>query len=103
LRRAGQFILDKGSQNDSDEMRGDATPARRSLAAFSEKGAGHVECEDAYERYKHWCAKAGHHPLAHVGFGREVSRAFRGGERKEVSVGESRPGCYCGLQPKAGE
>jgi phage/plasmid-associated DNA primase len=100
LRKEGRFNLDPEIQADIDDMRGDVNPAKRFLLEFYEAGPGHTECAVIYDRYRDWCKAEGHFPQANIGFGREVSRAFRGAKRDKVTIGNCRPWCYCGVQKK---
>src|SRR5262249_13014227 len=99
LRQQGRFVVPAVCQQAVDKLRLDTNPARRFLQEHYRAGDGEVLKADLYEAYRVWCADNGHHPLAEVGFGREVFRAFPRVRSEQRSLGGKRPYFYLGLVP----
>jgi P4 family phage/plasmid primase-like protien len=98
LRQAGQFVVSKDCQAEVDRLRVDANPARRFLEENYQAGPGEIAKADLYGRYAEWCKQRGHHPLAEVGFGKEVGRRFQSVIDGKMTTADGRRNCYKGLQ-----
>jgi putative DNA primase/helicase len=97
LRGKGRFIVPESCQSAAEKHRVESNPARRFLREHYQAGEGEIPTADLYAGYCEWCKKSGHHPLADVGFGREVFRTFPTVERRKRGPQGSRHWAYCGV------
>jgi P4 family phage/plasmid primase-like protien len=100
LRQRGRFVLSGGCREEVEKLRTDSNPARRFLQEHYEAGEGFVTCADLYREYKGWCQEHGHHPLADIGFGKEVARRFPTARRQKRTLPSGRPWTYGGIRPR---
>jgi P4 family phage/plasmid primase-like protien len=101
LRRQGGFIVPRPCQEDAEQLRADANPARRFLLEGYEEGDGEIRVDDLYTAYSNWSRQQGHHPLSNVGFGREVARRFKRVRRERKGPAGARYFVYAGLVQRA--
>jgi P4 family phage/plasmid primase-like protien len=99
LRQQGRFVVPAGCREEVEKLRSDSNPARRYLQEHCQAGDGSIPCADLYRQYKEWCQLHGHHPLADIGFGKEVARRFPSVKRQKRTQGTGRVWTYCGLIP----
>jgi len=100
LRANRRFTIPEESKADAERLRTDSNPARRFLDEGYEAGPGEVATSELYTQYREWCGQRGHHPLAEIGFGREVSRRFPAVKKGKVSTEYGRANSYKGLQKR---
>jgi P4 family phage/plasmid primase-like protien len=100
LRQAGRFTVPAGCQEAVEKLRTEANPARRFLLEYYTSGAGVIPTKDLYVQYRPWCEDNGHHPLADVGFGREVVRRFPAVKRNKIGPRDDRRWVYEGITPR---
>ena len=84
-------------------MRVECNPARRFLLEnYQAATEGEIFKMELYQQYRDWCRGHGHHPLADVGFGREVRRLFKSVKDGKMKNPQSlkRENCYVGLEPR---
>jgi P4 family phage/plasmid primase-like protien len=103
LRQQGRFTVPQSCQDALGTARVECNPARRFLLEnYQVARDGEVLKTELYQKYREWCGSHGHHPLADIGFGREVRRLF-----KSVKDGKmlnpltlKRENCHVGLEPR---
>jgi P4 family phage/plasmid primase-like protien len=84
----GAFTVPQSCREAVEKLRADSNPARRFLLDRYEcdPTAGWQAAKDeVYQDYRVWCGANGHHPLAEIGFGREVMRTFKNGVKADKS------------------
>jgi P4 family phage/plasmid primase-like protien len=101
LRRAGRFVVPGSCQHEVDRLRVDLNPARRFLADHYQAGCGEVDKADVYARYREWCEKNGHHPLAANKLAVEVFRAFPAAKDGKPTRGGVRVRVFQGVEPRS--
>jgi P4 family phage/plasmid primase-like protien len=105
LKAQGRFTEPKVSKDATQDYRSDSNPARAFLLEhceakpdfFKHDPALGVTCKRLYFVYKKWCFSEGYQPLGERQFGKEVSRAILGIERRRIGTGSDRYYRYCGL------
>jgi P4 family phage/plasmid primase-like protien len=99
LRKARRFTVPPSCCAAGEKMRTESNPARLFLQEHYQAGSGVIATADLYEGYVEWCRKNGHHPLAEVGFGKEVYRLFKSVKEGKEPKGASgkRRRTYVGL------
>jgi hypothetical protein len=91
----------RACQEDAEQIRADANPARRFLLEGYEEGDGEIRVDDLYAAYANWSRQQGHHPLSIIGFGREVARRFKQVRKERKGSAGARYFAYCGLVQRA--
>jgi putative DNA primase/helicase len=97
LRRSGGFVVPQQCQEDVEQLRADANPARKFLQDHYAEGAGEARVDDLYTEYADWCRRQGHCPLSNINFGREVARRFPRVKKRRLGEAGNRHFVYAGL------
>jgi P4 family phage/plasmid primase-like protien len=97
LRQRGVFDISSACLNEVEKLRADANPARRFLRECYQVGDDEVLKDAAYESYKQWCGKNGHHPLAENRFAVEVFRTFPQARAARVTRNGARVHVFAGI------
>jgi putative DNA primase/helicase len=97
LRTQGRFIVPQVCREAAEKLRTDSNPARRFLKEHYRAGSGEIPTAELYDGYAKWCKDHGHHALAEIGFGREVTRCFPAVTRGKKGPRGNRHWLYCGI------
>jgi P4 family phage/plasmid primase-like protien len=100
LRRQGRFVVPTACQEEVEKLRTESNPTRRFLQENYQVGLGEILTADLYSTYCEWCKSHGHHPLADVGFGRELARRFPNVKKTRKVIDCGRRQVYCGIEPR---
>lgn len=96
LNQRGHFVQPVSSAGNIDELADLASPVGAWVRERCSKGYTRVLCSVAYDDYRAWCERMGHHVASQATFGRDL-KAVAGCRREQARDGEARAYFYIGI------